>query len=651
MISLVNVDVTLGGTPLFKQLNWQLARGQRAGLVGPNGAGKSTLLKLISGTMDSDRGDVVLQPGVSIGYLAQEVPLATTETPWAIAESVFTELKQLQAKIVSLSDRLAACSPDEQSIILSQLEKLQNQWEHQGGYEFEIEIGAVLSGLGFRREQFHEPMSTFSGGWRARVYLAKVLLTKPDVYLLDEPTNHLDIQALEWLTDHLLGRSATLIVVSHDRWFLNRICNHIAELSDQGVYFAKGNFDVYVGNLDERARQLEVQAKKHNAQVHRLSRFIERFGAKASKAKQAQSKMKRLDKLGEAETVSTVQQNHFALPSPAPSDRVLLELRDVDFRYGAEPVFTNVSATITKGSRIGLVGINGAGKSTLMGLISGKLQPSSGDRTPSDRLNTFLFEQHQVDALPSEMNAIEAIECSAASTVNATQIRSALGAFGLSGDAGFKTVKVLSGGEKARVALTKVLMRPVNLVLLDEPTNHLDMPSKAILERALVGYDGTLIVISHDRRFLNEVCTEIWAIEGGTVNRYLGNYEDYISKVSADQRSVGHEGSSEAHGDTAQVKNQKSRRKHDAERRQYEQKVLRPAQRAMDKLEALLMEVEVELERLQQEQLEPGHHENVERVIEVAKAISVQQIEQDRIYEAYGESVESFEELKLSLNS
>ena len=234
----------------------------------------------------------------------------------------------------------------------------------------------MLSGLGFRLEQFHEPMSTFSGGWRARVYLAKVLLTKPDLYLLDEPTNHLDIQALEWLTDHLLARSATLIVVSHDRLFLNRICTHIAELSDQGIYFAKGNFDTYIGNLDERARQLEVQAKKHNAEVQRLSRFIERFGAKASKAKQAQSKAKRLDKLGDVETVSTVQQNRFRLPAASPSDRVLLELKNVAFSYDAHPIFSNVNTTITKGSRIGLVGINGAGKSTLMGLISGKLSPT-----------------------------------------------------------------------------------------------------------------------------------------------------------------------------------------------------------------------------------------------------------------------------------
>ena len=423
MITLKNVQLTLGGQRLFDGLDWQLARGQRVGLVGPNGAGKSTLLKLLAASIEPEKGEVEVPSNLSIGYLPQEVLLSADDTPWEIATSVFSHLKAIQSQIQSLSEKLEQATGVQSVNLLEALERLQVRYELEGGYQYEVDTATVLSGLGIAVKQFHRPMSSFSGGWRARVYLARVLLAKPDVFLLDEPTNHLDIEALEWLTNFLLDRDPTMIVVSHDRWFLNRICTHVAELSEQGLYVVRGNFDQYVGGLDERARQLDIAQKKHAAQVSKLSRFIERFGAKASKAKQAKSKMKKLEKLGDIRKSPSEKTVHFQLPPAAPSDRVLLELKDVGFGYGSHQVLNGANAVITKGTRIGIVGVNGAGKSTLVNLICGHLEPTLGRIERSDRTRPFLFEQHQIDALDPSHTAVQSIEDSAATTVTQLQIR------------------------------------------------------------------------------------------------------------------------------------------------------------------------------------------------------------------------------------
>lgn len=441
-----------------------------------------------------------------------------------------------------------------------------------------------------------------------------------------------------------------MIVVSHDQWFLDRMCTHIAELSEHGLHLQKGNFAVYLDGLEERSRQLQIAVKKQTAQRGKLERFIERFGAKASKAKQAKSKMKQLEKMSTIQGQRASQSIHFELPRAAPADRVLLELKTVGLSYGSQRVLTNIDEVITKGSRIGIVGTNGAGKSTLVKLICGVLEPSVGCIERSARTAPYLYQQHQIDVLDGTQTCIEAIESSAAATVTGLQVRNALGAFGISGDDAFKKIQVLSGGEKARVALTKALMRPVNLIVLDEPTNHLDMPSKHLLQQALQDYDGTIVVISHDRRFLNQVCSQIWGIEKGRVHRSLGDYEDYQrSRQSGTNEVSGKESSGMSPLTNESSSNQKERRRQAAQRRQLEQRLLKPLLAEVERLERELHGVETELAGLEEEQLQPDHYEHVERMLSVVKDMKLLRARQDRLYDQYGEALDAVETARAEL--
>ena len=641
MIQLENISLTLGGRALFSELTLALASGQRVGLIGPNGAGKSTLLKLIGRTIEPDSGDVIISG--SVGYLEQEVSSSDGGSPWKIAAEAFESVRALESSLSEISDQLQDSKHAEHGQLLRTYEELEKEFSLVGGYQYEVEISRVLSGLGFPESLFHEEIKKLSGGWRARAYLARLLLSRPNVLLLDEPTNHLDLNALGWLKGYLLDRPHTFIVVSHDRWFLNQVCTHTWELSEQGVFAIKGNFDAYLDGLEERKQLLANRRKKQAAEMSRLANFIERFGAKASKAKQAKSKAKQLAKLNPIASDVTRRTEEFQIPEPLPVDRLLLSLNQVTFGYTDETIIESTTCHVERGSKIGIIGSNGAGKSTLIKLMLGLNEPDSGQIERSSRLKAFLFHQHQVDALDGELTALDCALSVASKTVTPLEIRSALGAFGISGDDSLKSVAVLSGGEKARVAMVQALVRPVNLLVLDEPTNHLDLAAKERLESVLSSYAGTLIIISHDRQLLNAVCTEVWGIENKTVVRSLGNYDRWLEKNTHLRSSASVEAPTPGGSDKGR---RKLRKREEAELRREKAQIIKPLKQKVEALEQTIEAVEGEIDALRAEQLSTEHYADAARVVEVARKITILEARQSELYDEYGRMGDELAELE-----
>jgi ATP-binding cassette, subfamily F, member 3 len=529
MISLDAVSKGYGGQELLRGMSWRIGRGERIGLVGPNGAGKTTLCRILAGVEEPDAGRVHQDSGVTVGYLPQEVTGGEDRTVLAEALSGFDEVWRLEAQLESLAARMAG--PDASPGLTDTYGEVQHRFEALGGYRLEAEAKIILDGLGFGADAIHRPLAEFSGGWRMRAALARLLLLRPDLLLLDEPTNHLDLESLAWLENFLAAYEGTVVIVSHDRYFLNRMVTDIADLSGGGVTLYHGDYDHFLIEREARQALLEAQARNQAKRVAEIERFIERFRYKASKARQVQSRVKMLDRMERIETEAAARRIHFSFPQPPRTGRLVARLTGVYKAYGDNVVYAGMDFQVERGDRVALVGINGAGKSTLLKMLAGALDFDAGERLLGSHVEVQYYAQHQLDALDPSRTVLEELE-HAAPAAQISRLRTILGSFLFSGDTVEKKVAVLSGGEKARLALAKMLARPAALLCMDEPTNHLDLASKEVLEEALSGFTGTIVFISHDRYFINRIATQVVEVARVHLTTHLGTYDDYLAHKS-----------------------------------------------------------------------------------------------------------------------
>ncbi len=532
MIQIQNLRFSIGQRVLFDRLNWVIAPGDRCALVGPNGAGKTTLIRVLLGEYSAESGGVVLARGTRVGYLPQEAAETFEGTVLERAMEAHRSLLGMREELDELHARLAGISPDDPELepLLERAGELQHHLEVHAEHRLEPEARRVLSGLGFSTADQDRPLAEFSGGWRMRCALAALLLADPTVLFMDEPTNHLDLPAMEWLEDYLDDFHGALVVVSHDRVFLDRVATEVREL-DQGQLtgYAMG-FTRYLEEKELRREQAEAANAQLDAKIAQLSRFVERFGAKNTKAAQAQSKRKQIDRLKTERVVIPRRGQHirFAFPEPPGSGRLLVRLRDASFGYGATDVLRQAQVELTKGDKIAIVGANGAGKTTLLRMLAGQLAPREGEYDTWPLTKMSYFAQHAAETLDGQATILEAVE-EVAPEAWRPRLRTLLGSFLFHGDDVFKACRVLSGGERQRVALCRMLLTPSNLLLLDEPTHHLDLAGKEVLEEALVQYPGGVVVVTHDRSLMTRVATRVLEVNDGRVILYPGGYADYES--------------------------------------------------------------------------------------------------------------------------
>ncbi len=500
----------------------------RIGLVGANGTGKSTLMKILAGLETLDYGSVSTAKGISAGYLPQDGLTLSGRTVFAEGMSVFSELRAMEQEMEDLTGRMSELdqSSTEYAQVAERYQRIDHEFRTRDGYAIEAQVGSVLMGLGFRKEDWHRPTEEFSGGWQMRIALAKLLLQEPNLLLLDEPTNHLDLEARNWLEEYLTHYPNAFVLISHDRYFLDVTVNKIAEIWNKRIHFYPGNYEKYLTSKTQRMEQLEAAYRNQRERIEQLEIFINRFRYQATKAKQVQSRIKELEKIERIELPEEEKTIHFSFPQPKVSGRIVAEFSGVAKSYGEKEVFRDVSFMIERGDRIALVGVNGAGKSTLIKLLAGEEPLSDGNYKLGHNVQADYFAQDQYKELNPDARIFDDIsEISPRSTQ--TELRSLLGCFLFSADEVFKRIGVLSGGERNRYALLRMLLHPANFLLLDEPTNHLDMRAKDVLLEALSKYTGTVVFVSHDRYFIDKLATRVFEIGGGRVEVYPGNYEDY----------------------------------------------------------------------------------------------------------------------------
>ena len=543
LIRLNDLARQIGGRTLFEHASLGLNPGDRVGLVGPNGAGKSTLLRMVAGDEPCDHGEVIKSRGVRIGMIRQEINPGLSHSVQQEAATALARLDELELEMRDLEQQMSSLGEHHQEIpsaIAERYDSVSSQFTHGGGYERESRIAAVLAGLGFDDEARGRPLSSFSGGWLMRVELAKLFLSDPDVLLLDEPTNHLDLPAIAWFEETIVAFEGAVVVVSHDRTFLRKHATRIAEVDGTGRFTVyEGNFDRYLELREEIREHLLARKLNQDREIAQMERFVERFRAKASKAKQAQSRVKALSKIDRIELAPDAKRRmRMKIPDPPRAGRTVINLTDIHKSYDEKKVYEGIDFQILRGDKIALAGPNGAGKSTLLRIVAGTLDFEAGERIPGHNVEVAFFAQHQLEALHSELTVLEELERDAPSE-DFPRLRGHLGGFLFSGDDVDKKISVLSGGEKARVALAKMLLRPANLLVLDEPTNHLDIASCEVLEQALASFAGTLVFVSHDRAFINVLATRVVEVNYGVLTEYIGNYDDFMAKKSALERRQG----------------------------------------------------------------------------------------------------------------
>jgi ATP-binding cassette subfamily F protein 3 len=536
MIQIQDLSYSIAGQTLLTDVNWTIKPKKRSALIGPNGAGKTTLLRLIFGELLPDEGKINRPREYHIGYLPQEEIEVQGDSVLDTALAGHDKISELERKMQDTHHALDT-SQDNQGKLLKKLGDLEHQYESLGGYRLESSAKTILSGLGFKKTEFFRPQSELSGGWRMRVYLTRLLLQNPDLLLLDEPTNHLDLPSLEWLEQYLLQFPGSVVIVSHDRFFIDRLAHDVYELDFGKLERYAGNYHFFEREKEKRALLLRKRRETLEAERKRQERFIERFRAKNTKASQVQSRIKQLEKLEKIKLPPPPRRISFQLNVEVKSYKDVLHIEDMSFRYQEPWILQDIRLIISRKERVALVGANGAGKTTLTRLIVNQLSPQRGIITLGKRTTVGYYAQHQLDMLDPEANVYDEVLSSAAET-HIPRIRDVLGAFQFSGDDVFKKVKVLSGGEKARVSLAKILLSPVNFLIMDEPTNHLDLTSVEVLEQALIHYEGTLLLISHDRYFLDKIVSRIFELREGQLTEYLGNYSDYLAKRSSEPKEA-----------------------------------------------------------------------------------------------------------------
>ena len=534
MLALQHAGKRFGPRVLFLEADWLIRRDEKTALVGANGTGKSTLMKILAGLETLDYGSLDQTRGISIGYLPQEGLELAGRTVFQECLTVFDELREMQHEIEWLTGQLAELNHEssEYRAAAERFSMLQDRFHSLDGYALDAQVGSVLTGLGFGKEDWARQTSEFSGGWQMRIALAKLLLAKPNLLLLDEPTNHLDLESRNWLEDYLKNYPFGYILISHDRYFLDVTIDRIVEIWNKRVTIYQGNYTKYLKQKDERREQLMAAYRNQRERIEHLEAFINRFRYQATKAKQVQSRIKELEKIERIEVPEEEPLIHFKFPQPPPSGRMVAEAEGLAKSYGSKQVFTGARFTIDRGDRVALVGVNGAGKSTLIKLLTGAELPTVGTIRLGHNVVAEYFAQDQYKVLDPEARMLDDISRTALRIPEVT-LRSLLGCFLFSGDDVFKPLGVLSGGERNRYALARILVSPANFLLLDEPTNHLDMRAKDVLLDALASYGGTVVFVSHDRYFIDRLATRVLEIENGAITAYEGDYEDYLRRREA----------------------------------------------------------------------------------------------------------------------
>ncbi len=592
MISLNNISKQYNGKYLFKDVSLRIGDNERVSIVGSNGAGKSTLMSILMGYLEPDSGDIAQSRSNTVGYLPQDGVLHTGRTLFDEASTAFDDIIALHDQVDLLSDQLSHLTSQGQSDspavlkLVDDLGEIQHLLEHREGYNIQAKVGQVLSGLGFAEKDFYRGTEEFSGGWQMRIALTKLLLREPTILLLDEPTNHLDLESLQWLEAYLQGYEHSIVLISHDRRFLDNLTKRTIEISMGKLTEYSGNYSFYLDEKELRTTQQRATFDNQQQHIKQTRQFINRFRYKSTKARQVQSRMKMLDKMDLVEIEDEEGGISFDFPAPPQPGRILMELSGIHKAYGELQIFDKLDLTIERGDRIAFLGVNGAGKSTLARIIAGTESFQQGERKPGYNLLVGYYAQNQAEELTPTKTVLQTLDDAAVGEIR-KRLRTLLGCFMFSGDDVNKLVSVLSGGEKSRIALAKMLLTPSNLLILDEPTNHLDMRSKAVLQDALSRFDGSFVIVSHDRDFLEPLVNKCIDFPDGKLRVTLGTVSDYLLKRASELAED--RGRRDPAGQTMQKRStthtDRDRKREEAERRQERYKLIKPLKNKVDRIE------------------------------------------------------------------
>lgn len=654
MILLDNISIQFGGEYLFKNVTLQIGVHDRIGLVGANGTGKTTLLKILVGLTQTNSGSVQKANYVSVGYLPQEAVTSSNKTLYEETKTAFEDINTIERQLDEINSQIQnfvnATSEDQDYYELIEVQgELQIKLESLDAYRMQSQVEKVLMGLGFSEEDFDRLTDEFSGGWQMRIALAKLLLSNPSLLLLDEPTNHLDLDSLRWLEEYLKSYNGSIVIVSHDRTFLDNMTNKTLALANNKLEIYAGNYSFYEIQSQSRRELLINAAKNQQQHLKQTQQFIDRFRYKATKARQVQSRIKLLEKIDLIEVEGVAKEISFSFPQPKQSGAVVLEIKDLTKQYSTQhgnlTVLDHLNLTIERGDKFALVGVNGAGKSTLSRIISNSELPTSGEVKFGYNVTTAYFAQTQVDELESDMEVLQVVE-SVAEGETRTQIRTLLGCFLFEGDDVFKKVRVLSGGEKSRLALAKMLLQPANFLVMDEPTNHLDMRSKKVLQEALIDFEGTFLIVSHDRDFLDPIVNKVIEVRNKSIKIYLGNISNYIA--AKEKETQLHQNIELRSKSNVSEISEKERKRLEAEVRQRLYKITKPLKEKLAAVEAEIKKKEKLKIDYQAAMAEPDFYSDTQKVKSTNSEYKKITGELDELYKEWTEYSEKLENIIIS---
>jgi ATP-binding cassette subfamily F protein 3 len=608
MLQVRNLHYSIGDRDLLAAVDWNLQPGKRFALIGPNGAGKTTLLRILTGEIEPQAGTITKPRNYTIGYLPQEEIVLGQGTVLESALAGIPEIREIEHKIHELHTALEVRSKDDG--LLQRLGTLEQRFQVLGGYTIEGRAKKILSGLGFEENQFQTDFVELSGGWGMRIYMARLLLKNPDLLLLDEPTNHLDIPSMEWLEQYLLNYKGSIVIVSHDRFFIDRLAHEIYELEHGELTRYRGNYHSFEEQKQEKLRLLRKRRDEQETERERISRFINRYRSDKRRAAQVQSRIKMLEKMEEIELPSAPRSLDFRLHVDTPGYRDILSIENMSFRYQDEWVLKDFNLHISRGNKIALVGVNGTGKTTLTRLIAGELKPQKGTLRLGNQVQVGYYAQHQIHAFHPENTVIDEVSFTAATGL-ISKIRQVLGIFQFGDEEVDKKIKVLSGGEKARVSLAKILLSPVNFLIMDEPTTQLDIIAREALEEALASYNGTLLLISHDRYFLDKIVSRVIELKQGRLDEYSGNYSYYLWKRGQEPDTPENQGEgTEPKEPEVSSRKTKDQKRQEAEARQEVSRERNRLQKIINKIEKDIDESETQLRGMEAKLANPRTYQD-----------------------------------------
>ncbi len=630
MLQLRDIKKDFGGRKIFSGINWLIRPEDRIGLCGENGAGKTTLLRMLAGQVQADGGEIQVAKGTTFGYLPQDGLAYSGRTLFQEVRSALAALLEMEVELRELEARIARSHSAED---MDRYALVQEAFRQGGGYTMEMEIAKVLRGLGFAEADWERPCEHFSGGWQMRIALARLLLQRPNLLLLDEPTNHLDLPARDWLEGYLAAYPFSVVLVSHDRFFLDQVVGRIVEVWNGALTEYPGNYSQYLEERERRVSALQEAKIRQDEEIAKIEAFISRFRYQANKASLVQSRIKQLEKIERIEVPPARKRIAFRFPDPPKGGRLAVALHGIDHGYGALRVLQGIDLQVEKGERVALVGANGAGKSTLMRLLSGAETPEQGSREAGHNLHLAYFAQDQAKTLDLTKTVLEEITAAAPFDM-VPRVRDILGSFLFSGDDVQKRVGVLSGGERNRLALAILLLRPANLLLLDEPTNHLDLKSKEVLLDALKGYGGTLVFVSHDRYFVDALATRVIEVGGGRATSWFGNYEDFLRQKAAlgDASHSAERVEQKQNTPAAGAAEREETRLLSHEERKEQKRLEKRRQKDLAEVEGAIESLERELAELEQVMADPALYQDAQRWREVSARHAVLQ---ERIADHY----------------